>query len=79
MYITTGTRHQPPRASRAASVPWLLWPATLSTSWTLCRTMRTADILYPYGQKLDPSGDVFWTIRFSTFCTKTHFPENQKS
>ena len=22
---------------------------------------------------------VFWMIRFSTFCTKTHFPENQKS
>jgi len=22
---------------------------------------------------------MFWMIRFSTFCTKTHFPENQKS
>jgi len=29
--------------------------------------------------KTGPFRGVFWMIRFSTFCTKTHFPENQKS
>jgi len=29
--------------------------------------------------KTGPFRDVFWIIRCSTFCTKTHFPENQKS
>ena len=29
--------------------------------------------------KSGPFRRVFWVIRFSTFCTKTHFPENQKT
>ena len=29
--------------------------------------------------KTGPFRGVFWMIRFSPFCTKTHFPENQKS
>jgi len=35
--------------------------------------------IYTIWPKTGPFRGVFWMIRFSTFCTKTHFPENQKS
>ena len=51
----------------------------MSTSSSQGVSIHSLSILLTIWPKTGPFRGGFWTIRFSTFCTKTHFPENQKS
>ena len=50
--------------------------------WDFCfhtLYVYVADLIVPISPKSGPFLEIFCVIRFSTLCTKTHFPENQKS